>query len=71
MDSPAEHFCANLRKLRAEADLTQEVTSVKLVGALGVTVGDLTAGISWTPSEDEHCAFAVDVRKGRDATRET
>ncbi len=95
MMTPAERFAANLRMLRAEADLSQEVlalradvhrsqislmesgerlprldTLVKLAGALGVTVADLTAEISWDPGVPRPGAFVVRGRKGSDDAAE-
>ncbi|MBS1892151.1 MAG: helix-turn-helix transcriptional regulator [Actinobacteria bacterium] len=91
MTSPSGRFAANLRKLRAEADLTQEELSfraevhrsqislmesgerlprldtlLKLAGALGVGVGELTAEIAWTPGEHRPGAFVVGARKDGD-----
>lgn len=97
MTTPAERFAANLRMLRAEADISQEELSfragvhrsqislmengerlprldtlVKLAGALGVTVADLTAEISWDPGVPRPGTFVVGGRKGSaDAAEET
>ena len=95
-DAVAERFGANLRKLRAEADMTQEElalraevhrtqislmegadrlprldTAIKLAGALGATVGELTAEIVWTPSEHLPGGLVVGGRTGHaDAAEE-
>lgn len=85
----AGRFAANLRRLRDEADLTQDElalraeihrtqisfiesgqrmprldTLIKLAGALGVPVGDLVEGITWSPAEQRRGGFVVSADEG-------